>query len=54
MVYQMNICITPGLCAVVSACAYLGVVSQMIVSLVVIMSEVTNGLSFIVPLIVTH
>ena len=46
-------CVTPGLYAVVGACAFLGGVSRMTVSLVVIMSEVTGGLSYIVPLMVT-
>lgn len=46
-------CLTPGLYAVVGACAFLGGVSRMTVSLVVIMSEVTGGLSYIVPLMVT-
>jgi chloride channel 3/4/5 len=45
-------CITPGLYAVVGACAFLGGVSRMTVSLVVIMSEVTGGLSYIVPLMI--
>ena len=45
-------CVTPGLYAVVGACAFLGGVSRMTVSLVVIMSEVTGGLSYIVPLMV--
>ncbi|CAF1586309.1 unnamed protein product, partial [Adineta ricciae] len=44
---------TPGLYAVVGACAFLGGVSRMTVSLVVIMSEVTGGLSYIVPLMIT-
>ncbi|CAF3810056.1 unnamed protein product, partial [Rotaria magnacalcarata] len=46
-------CVTPGLYAVVGACAFLGGVSRMTVSLVVIMSEVTGGLSYIVPLMIT-
>lgn len=45
-------CVTPGLYAVVGACAFLGGVSRMTVSLVVIMSEVTGGLSYIVPLMI--
>ncbi|CAF1120862.1 unnamed protein product [Adineta steineri] len=46
-------CVTPGLYAVVGACAFLGGVSRMTVSLVVIMSEVTGGLSYIVPLMIS-
>ena len=46
-------CVTPGLYAVLGACAFLGGVSRMTVSLVVIMSEVTGGLSYIVPLMIT-
>jgi chloride channel 3/4/5 len=45
-------CVTPGLYTVVGACAFLGEVSRMTVSLVVIMSEVTGGLSYIVPLMI--
>lgn len=45
-------CVTPGLYAVIGACAFLGGVSRMTVSLVVIMSEVTGGLSYIVPLMI--
>jgi chloride channel 3/4/5 len=45
-------CVTPGLYAVVGACAFLGEVSRMTISLVVIMSEVTGGLSYIVPLMI--
>lgn len=43
-------CVTPGLYAIVGACAFLGGVSKMTVSLVVIMFELTGGLTYIVPL----
>lgn len=46
-------CVTAGLYAVVGGCAFLGGVSRMTVSLVVIMSEITGGLSYIVPLMIT-
>lgn len=43
-------CVTPGLYAMVGACAALGGVTRMTVSLVVIMFELTGGLQYIVPL----
>ena len=43
-------CVTPALYAIVGACAFLGGVSKMTVSLVVIMFELTGGLTYIVPL----
>lgn len=43
-------CVTPGLYAIVGACAFLGGVTKMTVSLVVIMFELTGGLTYIVPL----
>jgi chloride channel 3/4/5 len=43
-------CVTPGLYALVGACAFLGGATKMTVSLVVIMFELTGGLSYIVPL----
>jgi chloride channel 3/4/5 len=43
-------CVTPGLYAIVGACAFLGGATKMTVSLVVIMFELTGGLSYIVPL----
>ncbi|CAF4284082.1 unnamed protein product [Rotaria sp. Silwood2] len=43
-------CIAPGFYAVVGACAFLGGVTRMTVSLVVIMVELTGGLSYSVPL----
>ncbi|CAF0990951.1 unnamed protein product [Rotaria sp. Silwood1] len=43
-------CVTPALYAIVGACAFLGGVSKMTVSLVVIMFELTGGLNYIVPL----
>jgi len=43
-------CVTPGLYALVGACAFLGGVTKMTVSLVVIMFELTGGLTYIVPL----
>ncbi|EGD78813.1 H(+)/Cl(-) exchange transporter 3 [Salpingoeca rosetta] len=43
-------CITPGLYAMVGAAATLGGVTRMTVSLVVIMFELTGGLTYILPL----
>ncbi|CAM4796698.1 unnamed protein product [Rotaria magnacalcarata] len=43
-------CVVPGFYAVVGACAFLGGVTRMTVSLVVIMVELTGGLSYSVPL----
>jgi len=43
-------CVTPGLYALVGACAFLGGATKMTVSLVVIMFELTGGLTYIVPL----
>ena len=43
-------CVAPGFYAVVGACAFLGGVTRMTVSLVVIMVELTGGLSYSVPL----
>ncbi|EDO33333.1 predicted protein [Nematostella vectensis] len=45
-------CVTPGLYAMVGAAAVLGGVTKMTVSLVVIMFELTGGLTYIVPLMV--
>ena len=45
-------CVTPGLYGVVGVCTFLGGVSRMTVSHVVTMSEVTNGPSYIVPLMI--
>lgn len=45
-------CVTPGLYAIVGACAFLGGATKMTVSLVVIMFELTGGLTYIVPLMV--
>ncbi len=46
-------CIMPGVYALVGACAFLGGATRMTVSLVVIMVELTSGLSLIVPLMVS-
>ncbi|CAF4024315.1 unnamed protein product [Adineta steineri] len=43
-------CVAPGFYAVIGACAFLGGVTRMTVSLVVIMVELTGGLSYSVPL----
>lgn len=43
-------CVVPGFYAVIGACAFLGGVTRMTVSLVVIMVELTGGLSYSVPL----
>jgi chloride channel 3/4/5 len=43
----------PGVYALVGACAFLGGATRMTVSLVVIMVELTSGLSLIVPLMVS-
>ena len=45
-------CVTPGLYAMIGAAAALGGVTRMIVSLVVIMFELTGGLTYIVPIMV--
>ncbi|XP_071786875.1 H(+)/Cl(-) exchange transporter 5-like isoform X4 [Asterias amurensis] len=45
-------CITPGLYAMVGAAATLGGVTRMTISLVVIMFELTGGLTYIVPLMI--
>ncbi|CAK9302022.1 unnamed protein product [Gordionus sp. m RMFG-2023] len=47
-----NLCITPGLYAMVGSAAVLGGVTRMTVSLVVIMFEVTGGSQYIVPLMI--
>ena len=46
-------CVVPGFYAMVGACAFLGGVTRMTVSLVVIMVELTGGLSYSVPLMCT-
>lgn len=43
-------CVVSGFYAVIGACAFLGGVTRMTVSLVVIMVELTGGLSYSVPL----
>eukprot|EP00127_Corallochytrium_limacisporum_P004427 Clim_evm5s162 gene=Clim_evmTU5s162 len=45
-------CITPGLYAMVGAAAALGGVTRMTVSLVVIMFELTGGLTYVVPVMI--
>ncbi|KAI0985031.1 hypothetical protein GJ496_010668 [Pomphorhynchus laevis] len=45
-------CVTPGLYALIGACAFLAGVTKMTVSLVVIMFEVSGGLLYIVPLMI--
>ena len=45
-------CITPGLYAMIGAAAALGGVTRMTVSLIVIMFELTGGLTYIVPIMV--
>ncbi|KAK2160894.1 hypothetical protein LSH36_125g02012 [Paralvinella palmiformis] len=50
MCHSGHTCVTPGLYAMVGACATLGGVTKMTVSLVVIMFELTGGLQYIVPL----
>ncbi len=52
-VAQGESCITPGLYAMVGAAAVLGGVTRMTVSLVVIMFELTGGVRYIVPLMVS-
>lgn len=49
---DLETCITPGLYAMVGAAATLGGVTRMTVSLVVIMFELTGGLTYILPLMV--
>lgn len=46
-------CIVPGVYALVGACAFLGGATRMTVSMVVIMVELTSGLSLMVPLMVS-
>ena len=45
-------CVTPGLYAMIGAAATLGGVTRMTVSLIVIMFELTGGLTYIVPIMV--
>jgi len=45
-------CVTPGMYALVGAAAALGGVTRMTVSLVVIMFELTGGLSYVIPIMV--
>lgn len=47
---EIDNCITPGLYAMVGAAACLGGVTRMTVSLVVIMLELTQGLTYLLPL----
>ena len=47
-----KLCVTPGLYAMIGAAAALGGVTRMTVSLVMIMFELTGGLSYIVPIMV--
>eukprot|EP00055_Hartaetosiga_balthica_P016283 m.102157 g.102157 ORF g.102157 m.102157 type:complete len:828 (-) comp9074_c0_seq3:1928-4411(-) len=47
---DISSCITPGLYAMIGAAAALGGVTRMTVSLVVIMFELTGGLTYILPL----
>ena len=49
---QNESCIMPGLYAMVGAAACLGGVTRMTVSLVVIMFELTGGLSYVIPIMV--
>eukprot|EP00730_Choanoeca_flexa_P007677 TRINITY_DN12374_c0_g2_i3.p1 TRINITY_DN12374_c0_g2~~TRINITY_DN12374_c0_g2_i3.p1 ORF type:complete len:748 (+),score=137.86 TRINITY_DN12374_c0_g2_i3:1-2244(+) len=49
---DIETCVTPGLYAMVGAAATLGGVTRMTVSLVVIMFELTGGLTYILPLMV--
>eukprot|EP00050_Salpingoeca_kvevrii_P019513 m.86973 g.86973 ORF g.86973 m.86973 type:complete len:810 (-) comp8447_c0_seq3:105-2534(-) len=51
--YDVDECITPGLYAVVGAAAGLGGVTRMTVSLVVIMLELTQGLTYLVPIMLS-
>ena len=46
-------CVIPGVYAIVGACAFLGGATRTTVSLVVIMVELTSGLSLSVPLMVS-
>ena len=47
-----QVCVNPGLYAMVGAAATLSGVTRMTVSLVVIMFEVTGGMQYIVPFMV--
>ena len=47
-----NLCVTPGVYAIVGAAAVLGGVTRMTLSLVVIIFELTGGLEYLVPVIV--
>eukprot|EP01059_Diplonema_ambulator_P009230 TRINITY_DN19071_c0_g1_i1.p1 TRINITY_DN19071_c0_g1~~TRINITY_DN19071_c0_g1_i1.p1 ORF type:complete len:781 (+),score=73.55 TRINITY_DN19071_c0_g1_i1:39-2345(+) len=46
---NLNICVIPGVYAIVGAAAVLGGVTRMTLSLVVIMFELTGGLEYLVP-----
>eukprot|EP01050_Picozoa_sp_SAG11_P004548 SAG11_NODE_293_length_11144_cov_4.661928_10_plen_173_part_00 len=46
-------CVTPGIYAMVGAAAVLGGVTRMTVSLVVIMFELTGGLEYVLPIMVS-
>lgn len=50
---QTSRCITPGIYAIVGAAAVLGGVTRMTVSLVVVMFELTGGLEYILPIMVS-
>eukprot|EP00051_Salpingoeca_urceolata_P014001 m.177413 g.177413 ORF g.177413 m.177413 type:complete len:821 (+) comp17964_c0_seq2:348-2810(+) len=50
---DLELCITPGLYSMVGAAAALGGVTRMTVSLVVIMFELTGGLTYIPPLMLS-
>lgn len=48
-----SVCITPGTYALLGAAAFLGGVTRMTVSLVIIMFELTGALTYVVPIIIT-
>ncbi|CEM07994.1 unnamed protein product [Vitrella brassicaformis CCMP3155] len=53
LIQECHKCIQPGIYAMVGAAAMLGGVTRMTISLVVIMFELTGGLSYIVPFMIS-
>eukprot|EP00124_Ichthyophonus_hoferi_P005299 Ihof_evm2s734 gene=Ihof_evmTU2s734 len=51
--YANKVCVNPALYAVVGAAAFLGGVTRMTISLVVIIFELTGGLMYIIPVMIS-